>query len=85
MHSGATTLTTLMSETTEMNDGDSKEWFLPLFIILPALLAVIMIGYILFRVFFMRGIVSAHNRKMTENRNQNGNQYACKEEMITLG
>lgn len=28
---------------------------------------------------------AAHSRKMTEKRNQNGNQYAYKEEMITLG
>lgn len=35
---------------------DSQEWILPLFIVLAALLAVIIIGCILFRVF--RGIFS---------------------------
>eukprot|EP00105_Crassostrea_gigas_P012401 XP_011428381.1 PREDICTED: uncharacterized protein LOC105328989 [Crassostrea gigas] len=71
VRNGATTLTTLMNETTEMNDGDSQGWILPLFIVLAALLAVIIIGYILFRVFGKRGIFS----EMRRNRNQNGKQY----------
>nr|XP_034335306.1 uncharacterized protein LOC105328989 [Crassostrea gigas] len=80
--SGATTLTTLMNETTEMNDGDSQESFLWMFVGLAALTLAIIIGYILHGVFVRLGIFSARTRKMTKKGNQNGKTNV--DEMITF-
>lgn len=74
VRSGATTLTTLINETTEMSGGYNQEWFLPLTFVLVALILAITIGCSLF--------YTAHIRKMTEKRNQNGKHT---EEIKTLG
>lgn len=73
--SGATTLTTLINETTEMNGGDNQEWFLPLTVFLAALILAITIGCIL--LFVTRGIFSVFStyHKMTTKRNQNDRQH----------
>lgn len=73
VRSGATTLTTLINEKTEMNDGDSQGWFLLLWVVLPSL--ILLIGFILFCVYVKRRIVSARTRNMTNQRNQNEEQY----------
>lgn len=75
VRSGATTLTTLINETTEMNGGDNQEWFLPLTVFLAAFILAITIGCIL--LFVMRGIFSVCStyHKMTTKRNQNDRQH----------
>ncbi|XP_052707723.1 uncharacterized protein LOC128182978 [Crassostrea angulata] len=85
VRSGATTLTTLMNETTEINDRDSQELFVWLFVCLAALTLAIIIGYILHSVFVRLGIFSEQSRKITEKGNQNGKQHEYTEEMITFG
>lgn len=75
VRSGATTLTTLINETTEMNGGDNQERFLPLTVFLAALILAITIGCIF--LFVKRGIFSVFStyHKMTKKRLQNGRQY----------
>lgn len=73
VRSGATTLTTLINETTEMSGGYNQEWFLLLTVVLVALILAITIGCSHF--------YTAHIRKMTKKRNQNGKHT---EEIKTL-
>lgn len=75
VRSGATTLTTLMNETTDMNGGDNQEWFLLLAVLLAAFFLAITIGSIL--VVVKRGIFSVCStyHKMTTKRNQNDRQH----------
>lgn len=83
VRSGATTL---MNESTEMNGGDSQEWYIPLIGCVVGFTVVILIGGI-FWLFYNRGRFSGNSSrtgKMTKKRNRNGITYEYHTRLIKI-